>query len=129
MRTFLTLSLLAIAACGGRGESEEPDQPDVVCTMEARSALLVTVLDAHTGVRVHGATVRATTVDHAENLAEFDGQYSGAHERAGTYTVVVSHPDYQQWQRAGIVVERDECHVISEQVEARLTRREPTGSG
>jgi hypothetical protein len=85
----------------------------------------VTVLDATSGARVTGATVRATTGDFAENLAEFDGVYSGAHERAGTYTVVVSHPDYQQWQRAGVVVGRDACHVITESVEARVTRRQP----
>lgn len=123
MRRILMASVFLAAACGGRGETEDPDQSDVVCTMEARPALTVTALDAQTGTRVRGATVRATTGDFSENLAEFDGQYSGAHEREGTYTIVISHPDYQQWQRAGIVVGRDECHVITEQVEARLARR------
>ena len=122
-RRLLVPALILLAACSSREEPNEPGQSDIVCTLEARSALLVTVVDAQTGARVRGATVRATTGEFSENLTEFDGQYSGAHERAGTFTIVVSHPDYQQWQRAGVVVERDECHVITEQVEARVTRR------
>ena len=125
MKTRMILAALILASgCSSREEPGTPEQPNVVCTMEARSALMVTVLDATSGARVTGATVRATTGDFAENLAEFDGVYSGAHERAGTYTIVVSHPGYRQWQRAGVVVEEDECHVITEQVEARLTRGE-----
>ena len=123
MRRILMATLIGVAACGGRGEAGEPEQPNVACTLEARSALLVTVLDEQTGARVRGATVRATTTDFSEDLGEFNGQYSGAHERAGTYTIVISHPDYQQWQRAGVVVERDACHVITEEVEARLLHR------
>lgn len=122
-RLALTALLLLVPACSSRGEPVDPEQPNVVCTMEARSALAVTVLDATSGARVTGATVRATTVDFSEELTEFDGVYSGAYERAGTYTIVVSHPDYQQWQRAGVVVGEDECHVITERVEARVTRR------
>ena len=125
MTTRLMLAALILAAgCSSREEPGTPEQPNVVCTMEARSALMVTLVDAATGARVSGATVRVTDGSHAENLAEFDGVYSGAHERAGTYTIVVSHPGYQQWQRAGVVVEEDECHVITEQVEAQLTRRD-----
>ena len=117
------VALTLLAACS-RNEPEVPDPaPQTICTREARSALAVTVVDDATGARIDGATVRVTDGSHSENLAGMDGTYSGAHERAGTYTVVVSHPDYRQWQRAGIVVERDECHVITEAVEARLVRR------
>lgn len=123
MTKRLVPALLLLCACGGRGEEPDP-QPDVVCTMEARSAFAVTVLDAATGANLAPeATVRVTDGTYSETLTAHDGVYSGAHERAGTYTVVVSHPRYEQWQRLGVVVERDECHVIAEAVEARLTRR------
>lgn len=122
MRTRSILAVLLLAsACSGRAQAGDPDGPGTMCTMEARSALAVTPMDAVTGARVTGAVVRVTDGTHSENLAEFDGVYSGAHERAGTYTIVVSHPDYRQWQRAGVVVREDECHVITEVVEARLT--------
>lgn len=121
---MIVVALVLTAACSGRGERADPGQPQTVCTMEARSALAVTVVDALTNARVTGATVRATDGTHSENLTGFEGVYSGAHERAGTYTIVISHPAYQQWQRAGVVVREDECHVITELVEARLTRRE-----
>ena len=124
MRGRILLAAMALAAgCGGRGETPDPE-PGVACTMEARSAFAVTVLDAVTGASLApAATVRVTDGTYSATLDAFDGTYSGAHERPGTYTVVVSHPDYQQWQRLGVVVERDECHVITEAVEARLTPR------
>ena len=123
MRGSIAIAALVLcAACSSRGETPEPE-PGVICTREARSALAVTVVDDATGARIDGATVRVTDGEFAENLNSFDGMYSGVYERAGTYTIVVSHPDYRQWQRAGVVVQRDECHVITEEVEARLTRR------
>ena len=120
---MMVAALILATACSSREEPADPGEPQTVCTLEARSALAVTVVDALTNARVTGATVRATDGTHSENLTGFEGVYSGAHERAGTYTIVVSHPDYRQWQRAGVVVERDECHVITEAVEARLVRR------
>ena len=122
MKRLTILLLAAIGACSSRGEPEL-DPPQTVCTMEARAAIVVRPVDDATGIPVRGATVRALSDGFAENLSEFDGAYSGAHERAGTYTVVISHPDYQQWQRAGIVVEEDECHVSTQAVQARLVRR------
>ena len=126
-RRTLVAALVLCAACSSRGEDREPSPDEVACTMEARSAFAVTVLDASTGARVIGATVRITDGSFSENLAEYDGVFSGAHERSGTFTVVVSAPDYQQWQRAGVTVERDECHVITEEVEARLIRDDTQG--
>lgn len=123
MTRMIVVALVLAAGCSGREEPADPGPPQTVCTLEARSALAVTVVDATTGARVTGATVRATDGTRSENLTGLEGVYSGAHERPGTYTIVVSHPAYQQWQRAGVVVEADECHVITEQVEARLTRR------
>lgn len=72
--------------------------------------------------------MRVTDGTHSERLEPMAGSvYVGAYERAGTYTVIVSHPGYRQWQRMGVVVERDECHVIPEAVEARLTPGSDTG--
>lgn len=43
-----------------------------------------------------------------------------AGERPGTYTVTVSKPGFRDWQRAGIVVTADECHVHPVELSARL---------
>jgi len=43
-----------------------------------------------------------------------------AHERAGTYTVVVTKPGYRDWRASGVRVTRDECHVITVTLTARL---------
>lgn len=113
--------IAALLACGACASSSE--SPDVACTMEARSSLAVTVTDAGTGESLApDATVRVTDGTFSDTLTAQPGSgvYSGVYERPGTYTVVVSHPRYAQWQRAGIVVERDECHVITEEVSARL---------
>ncbi len=122
-RMLSPLLVLCVVACGGRGEEPDPE-PDVACTMEARSAFAVTVVDAVTSESLAPeATVRVTDGTYSATPEPFDSIYSGAHERAGTYTVIVSHPDYQQWQRLGVMVERDECHVITEPLEARLMRQ------
>ncbi|HUF11803.1 MAG TPA: hypothetical protein VMN78_01735 [Longimicrobiales bacterium] len=122
----IVMGALALGACASSG-GPEAAQPDVVCTLEARSSVAVTVLDAVTGENLAPeATVRVTDGTFAENLVATPGTgvYSGVvYEREGTYTIVVSRPEYDQWQRAGVVVERDECHVITEEVTARLTPR------
>ena len=121
MRKFaFIIGVLASGACASSGEPS----PDVVCTMEARSSLAVTVTDAATGENLApDANVRVTDGTFSETLtAPAGGVYSGVYERPGSYTIVVSHPGYRQWQRAGVVVGRDECHVITEDVSARLAR-------
>jgi hypothetical protein len=49
--------------------------------------------------------------------------YAGAHEHAGSYAVSVTHTGYEPWQQSGVVVGRDECHVITEALTARLRPR------
>lgn len=46
-RAVMTAALL-LAACSSRGEPDSEPDPGVMCTMEARSAFAVSVLDAVT---------------------------------------------------------------------------------
>lgn len=123
MTRRISIAALALcAACSSNEPGEAEPGPDVVCTLEARAGLVVTVRDAMTNENLAPeANVRVTDGDHSEMLDPIGGTYAGAYERPGTYTIVVSHPGHQQWQRAGVTVGRDECHVIPEHVEARLT--------
>lgn len=117
---LVLLGAALLSACASRGGQDD----GIVCTLEARSSFAVTVVDAVTGENLApDATVRVTDGSFSQMLEAMAGTgvYGGVYERPGTYTVVVSHPGYQQWQRAGVEVESDECHVITEQVEARLT--------
>jgi hypothetical protein len=96
--------------------------------MEARSSFAVTVVDSTSGASVRfGATVRVTEGSFADTLlapAPGAAAYSGGvYERPGTYTVAVSHPSYRPWQRTGVRVTRDECHVQTQAITARLQPR------
>ena len=53
----------------------------------------------------------------------------GADERAGTYQLEVSAPDYQTWTRNGIVVvQASECHVQTVDVTVRLVPVTPASA-
>jgi len=41
-------------------------------------------------------------------------------ERAGTYTLTLYKERYFDWTRSGIVVERDECHVMTVRLQAEM---------
>lgn len=114
----LALVGLALAAC-----SKKPADEQVMCTMEARPALAVVVVDS-----VSGAGLAATTVaiaregTFADTLRGADSVVSGVFERAGTYRVELSSPGYRNWTREGISVGRDQCHVQTVQLRAPLVR-------
>jgi hypothetical protein len=44
----------------------------------------------------------------------------GAYEREGRYTIEVVAPGYKAWTRSNVRVREDECHVLTQEVEARL---------
>jgi len=121
-RTSLSLVLAsqALAGCSRKPVAEE----QVMCTMEARPALAVVVLDSATGAGLAQAAVAiARQGDFADTLRGTDSIVSGAHERAGTYRVELSAPGYLDWSRDGVKVERDVCHVQTARLRALLVRR------
>ena len=120
----IALSLIwasqALAGCSKKQVAED----QVMCTMEARPALAVVVLDSATGAGLAQAAVAvAREGDFADTLRGTDSIVSGAHERAGTYRVELSAPGYVDWSRDGIKVDRDVCHVQTAQLRALLVRR------
>jgi hypothetical protein len=97
--------------------------------MEARSSFAVTVIDSLSGANLAPtATVRvapAARPDSIVDLMATGGVYSGAlYEQAGRFELSVTRPGYAPWRMNGIEVDRDECHVITRVLTARLR---PTG--
>jgi hypothetical protein len=58
--------------------------------------------------------------DTAEITNMFDGPYGVAYERQGTYAVTVEQQGYRTWSRSGVRVLREECHVRTVSITARL---------
>ncbi len=105
-----------LAACAGR-------QGDVVCTLEARSAVTVELHDARTGAALTGpATVVARAGSYADtaSIPEDMSSTGLAYERAGLYEVTVRKSGYRDWTRQDVAVTRDECHVRTVQLRADL---------
>jgi len=116
----LVLASQALAGCSKKPVVEE----QVMCTMEARPALAVVVLDSATGAGLaQVAMAVAREGVFADTLRGTDSIVSGAHERAGTYRVELSAPGYADWSRDGVKVDRDACHVQTAQLRAQLVRR------
>jgi len=124
----LIASLAAVHVASGCRRAPEQVGPgeDVMCTMEARAGIMVEVVDSVSGApAARGARVvaRGTTfTDSTAGPAESDEAIALAYERDGTYTVTVTKPGYRPWTQAGVVVTKDQCHVRSVRVIAKLQR-------
>ena len=121
-RAAAGILLLAIGAC-----SSSATDP-VICTAEARPALVVEIRDAKTLAPIAAAAVvEVRDGSFVETLSPGqDGfvtqlQRWGVYERAGTYTIEVRRSGYATLTLAGIVVGRDQCHVITRTIQANLT--------
>jgi hypothetical protein len=92
------------------------------CDMYAAPGLSITARDATTGASIQGNDVRV--ILSAERQADTTRSLpaSLAYESPGTYTVVLEVPGYLRWERAGIRVRADNCHVKTVQVTADLRR-------
>jgi hypothetical protein len=136
MRRQTIFAAFVLAACAQKPEPA-PDtpgpRPGVICTMEARSAIQVTILDQQGGRLPSGTNVRvvarlegaAPYADTATVVASGDSTSIGlAHERAGSFTVSVSAPGYRPFTASDVRVEKtpDGCHVQTNRIVARLQR-------
>ena len=97
------------------------------CTTEARAGINLEIRDAVTQQPAAlGATITLTDGAYSEPLSNLDGLgAAGAFERAGTYSVRVAKQGYKTFQKDGVVVTKDECHVIPVKVTALLEPQSP----
>lgn len=99
-----------------------------VCTTSVEPGIVVQVRDAvtqapaafgATGVVSDGSfTAQLRQGQSGENALEMHG----ADERAGTYTVTVDKPGYQQWKQERVRVRNGRCHVETVTLQASLVR-------
>jgi hypothetical protein len=103
----------------------------VVCTLELRPAIVVTLQDSTNGSKGPFSSVSYSARDgtYADStlLATVPAQLGGvdfsvglAYERPGTYTVNVKANNYRLWTKSAVVVAKDLCHVVTANLVARL---------
>jgi hypothetical protein len=121
-RYCAALSVLVIAGC------DLLDSSETICTSNFVFGLVVAVQDSSTGApAASGAQLIvqegawADTVGFPTNRPDLDAQpLVSAGERPGTYAVAVRKAGFRDWERAGVVVTADECHVHPVELTARL---------
>jgi hypothetical protein len=102
--------------------------PKDICTTSIEPAIIVQIQDSVTGQSLaEGAFGVVSDGLFTDSLRPHGGTANGvlvslaaADERPGTYTVIVSHGGYANWERTGIQVRMGGCHVETKQVLARL---------
>ena len=119
----LLCGLITLAGCAD-------DPVSYICTDEARASVMVIILDSANGTGLApGATVvledrayRDSIVSGLGNPLPGDSIFysTSTYERDGTYTVRVRRSGYALWEREGVQVTRDQCHVVTARVRARL---------
>lgn len=111
-QTMAPLTLLFASAC----------QFATGCDLYAAPGLSIAARDATTGASIQGNDVRV--ILYAERQADTTRSLpaSLAYEAPGTYTVALEVPGYLRWERTGIRVRADDCHVQTVRVTADLRR-------
>lgn len=102
-------------------------RPESLCTLEARAAVQVTVVDTQGGIQ-RDARVTFTLEGGPEEQALCNGgsqtggqcdRWVTSYERAGKYVITATSADGTRTARTQVTVSEDECHVKTETV--RLT--------
>ena len=111
MPLLSTALALVLAACGGDTATES-----VVCTTEARTSVLVTVIDA-ASAPIPSASVSYQINDGAAQVkaCPASGACPVGTEQSGRFKLTVSKVGYAP-AVAEVQVNRDVCHVTTEQV-------------
>jgi hypothetical protein len=91
------------------------------CTGGEVAGLSVEVTDMTTSAPIVNATVMASDGTYSETLMSLDnGDYVGAFDRAGTYTLSVIAPGYVAQTPGPVTVVSDGCHVTTQTVTVPL---------
>ena len=125
-RRASTILLMASLVVG----CKEGVTPARICTTEARAGIQVEVRDAASGMpAADSVTAYAQDGLFVDTLRTFPVvppqgalTLTGVYERPGVYAVVIMKPGYRDWIHANVVVNKDECHVITVHLDARLER-------
>lgn len=102
----------------------------IVCQLYASPSIVVHVRDSVTGGYIaSGATLvlRDGTFVDSVSIPADEPTYNeiglstvNSEERAGVYSVTIRRAGYAEWVREGVEVTRDECHVRTVRLTARL---------
>ena len=119
MKARFSTLILGVAAVSFLTACEQGPQ---ACTAIFAYGLSVQVEDSVSGARLASeVAVTADDGDYHEVLQTVDSvSFFGAGERAGSYTVRVIKDGYAPWEKSGVVVTKDECHVKGVAVVAKL---------
>ena len=131
-RHSILVATAAIPVAFGLACSPAATEPDgVVCTLSAAAGINLTIVDSLTGqpVALTGLWARAREGSYVDStIAAFTDPQSGAvrmamvYERRGTYAVTVHANGFQDWNKNGVVVTGDVCHVIGVPLTARMAK-------
>jgi hypothetical protein len=112
-----------------RGPGEDPDDNGLVCTAQAVPAITVLVVDSLTNRTPPfiGVWARARDGAYSDSTASWFTSQGGlrlslAYEHRGTLDVTVQVTGYRPWQKSGVVVTGDKCHVTTVLLTARVVR-------
>ena len=105
--------------------------PPRACTANIVFGLQVSVVDSLTDVPPASALLIARSGAFVDSLGPtpsgpaYPGgptvlRFNTAAERPGTYDLTVRAPGYRDWSRTGVKVTKDECHVHTTSLTARL---------
>lgn len=106
----------------------------VVCTAVAKAGLVIGVQDSVTGSTGPFTTVSYVAKDtsafkDSTLIAAVPSEVLGqpflvglAYEHPGKYDITVKATGYKPWVKTGVIVVKDECHVVPVSVTARLLK-------
>jgi hypothetical protein len=123
LRGVMFVSLTALATpLGNCIQTVRDGLPgQTVCTTLFAYGVSATVTNAQTGAAITNATLTLTDGNYVETMTVFPtGDYVGAGERDGTYTLTAQAPGSVTKTIENIVVTKDECHVKGVHVDVQL---------
>lgn len=114
MKKLVLFCLIALTlSCNN---NDDPGDVVTNCTEIFVFGLSIQVKDANTdAIILQGITVTAVDGDYTEELIFNFDRFIGAGERAGTYVLTVEAEGYQTLVTDPIVVDADECHVMTQE--------------